>query len=119
MPSSRCRPLPERIPAFRPPRVRSRPREEGRPNAYQRGYCDKTHRAWRLAVLTRDAWTCRQCGRVCSDHREAHADHVSPVVSGTDACADGRSRYDVDAGQCLCSACHQRKTNAEARGVRA
>jgi hypothetical protein len=72
--------MPERLPVFKPPRLRSRPREEGRPNAHQRGYCDKTHKAWRLAVLTRDAWQCQKCGRVCSNRREAHAEHIKPII---------------------------------------
>jgi 5-methylcytosine-specific restriction endonuclease McrA len=66
-------------------------------------------------VLTRDAWQCQDCGRVCADRREAHADHVSPVVHGTDHCRDGRSRYDVAGGQCLCMGCHSRKTAKENR----
>ena len=70
-------------------------------------------------MLLRDAYTCLHCGRVCGRKGEAHADHVSPVVAGTDQCADGRSRYDVDGGQTLCSSCHQRKTNAEAVASRA
>jgi len=98
--------MPDRIPLFRPPRVRTRPREENRPNAHQRGYCDKAHRAWRQAVLVRDAWTCRACGRVCSDKREAHADHIRPVSAGGD-------RYDVANGQCLCVRCHGSKTRRE------
>lgn len=91
---------------------------EHRPNAAQRGYCDAKHKAWRLAVLRRDNWECRACGRVCSGKREAHADHVSPVVPGTDHCQDGRSRYDLNVGQTLCVACHGRKTEAETRGTR-
>ena len=109
--------MPTRIPTHSPPRLRSAQRPDAnRPNAYQRGYTDKRHQAWRLAVLTRDAWQCRACGRVCSDKREAHADHISPVVPGTDVCRDGRSRYDIEVGQCLCGGCHQRKTNAEMLG---
>jgi 5-methylcytosine-specific restriction endonuclease McrA len=108
--------MPTRIPTHTPPRLRSAQRADAeRPNAYQRGYTDRRHQAWRIAVLTRDAWQCRSCGRVCSDKREAHADHVSPVVPGTDHCRDGRSRYDIEAGQCLCVSCHQRKTNDEMR----
>ncbi len=71
-----------------------------------------------MAVLVRDNWECRSCGRLCSGAREAHADHVSPVVHGTDRCEDGRSRYDLDAGQCLCVSCHGRKTEAETRDLR-
>jgi len=109
--------MPQRIPMARPPRLRTPRREEDRPNAHQRGYTDERHKAWRLAVLLRDAWTCRECGRVCANKREAHADHVSPVVHGTDRCHDGRSRYDVDGGQCLCATCHGRKTLVENRGT--
>ena len=61
-------------------------------------------------MLTRDAWQCQACGRVCSDRMEAQADHISPVVAGSDRCQDGRSRYDVAGGQCLCIRCHARKT---------
>ena len=108
--------MPQRVPRFRQPRLKQR---ETRPNAYSRGYCDQDHFAWRDAVLLRDAWQCQHCARVCGKKGEAHADHVSPVVAGTDRCADGRSRYDVAAGQCLCASCHQRKTNAERDARRA
>jgi hypothetical protein len=68
--------MPTRIPAHQPARMRLYRRDEtARPNAHQRGYCDAAHRAWRLAVLTRDAWQCQQpgCGRLCTEKREAHA----------------------------------------------
>ena len=80
--------MPTRIPTYRPPRLRSASIPEQRPNAAARGYCDK---------------------------RQAHADHRSPVVHGTEVCQDGRSRYDVDGGQCLCHGCHNRKTAGESR----
>jgi len=99
--------MPYKIPLHVPARMRARPRDESaRPNAHQRGYCDKVHRAWRLAVLTRDAWQCNVCGRVCADKREAHADHVVPIVQGG-------ARYDVANGRCLCIRCHGRKTRQE------
>lgn len=88
-------------------------RIERRPNATARGYTDRKHREWRLAVLNRDAWQCRMCGRVCTDRREAHADHRSPVVQGTDYCESGASRYDIDNGQCLCASCHAIKGREE------
>ena len=111
--------MPQRVEMWRAPRASHQVRvAASRPNAYRRGYTDARHRAWRAAVLERDAWTCRHCGRVCGRKGEAHADHVSPVVAGSDLCADGRSRYDVENGQTLCAACHQRKTNFEARTSR-
>jgi hypothetical protein len=100
--------MPSRIPSHKPPRLGGRPKrdESARPNAAARGYCDKAHRAWRQAVLTRDAWQCQACGRVCSGLREAQADHVIPI-------SQGGSRYDISNGQTLCIACHGRKTRAE------
>jgi len=97
--------MPTRMPAFRSPKIRQR-RGEDRPNAHQRGYCSKQHRAWRQAVLTRDAWQCQMCGRICSELREAQADHKVAI-------ADGGARYDVANGQCLCLACHAKKGAAE------
>jgi 5-methylcytosine-specific restriction protein A len=100
--------MPQRIPSHKPPRLAGRPRRDDskRPNAAARGYCDKAHRAWRQAVLTRDAWQCQACGRVCGDRREAHADHIVPV-------SQGGERYAVSNGQCLCVSCHGRKTRGE------
>jgi len=103
--------MPNRIPTHKPHRLpgpRSR-YEATRPNAAAMGYCDKRHRAWRRAVLTRDGWQCRACGRICSGYREAHADHILPI-------ADGGDRYDLANGQCLCVSCHSRKTRAENAG---
>jgi 5-methylcytosine-specific restriction enzyme A len=103
--------MPIRIPTHRPLRLRSsRPRrdETARPNAAARGYCSRSHRSWRLAVLTRDAWTCQRCGRVADGHKEAHADHVLPI-------AQGGARYDLANGQTLCHGCHSRKTGQEQR----
>jgi 5-methylcytosine-specific restriction endonuclease McrA len=94
------------------------PPPERRPNAFQRGYCDKAHAAWRRAVLVKDNWTCVDCLRVCGDKREAHADHVSPVVPGTDTCENGMSRYDPANGACRCIRCHSKKTAREANAAR-
>jgi 5-methylcytosine-specific restriction endonuclease McrA len=80
-------------------------RIETRPNAAARGYCSVRHKAWRQAVLLRDGYTCRDCGRVCGLKREAHADHIVPVKDRPDL------RYVVDNGQCLCASCHSRKTS--------
>lgn len=110
--------MPHKIPMIQVARAPKAKRTEQRPNAYRRGYTDQRHRRWRLAVLNRDNWECRACGRVCGGPREAHADHVSPVIVGTDRCEDGRSRYDVTNGQCLCLVCHARKTEAETRARR-
>ena len=105
--------MPKRPEKFRPARLVASalpPPVDRRPNAYQRGYCDRRHMVWRRAVLVRDNWTCVDCGRVCSDKREGHADHVSPIVRGTDRCENGVSRYDVSNGACRCIKCHASKT---------
>lgn len=108
--------MPKRPERFKPVRLvasAAPPPVEHRPNAYQRGYCDPRHAAWRRAVLVRDNWTCVDCGRVCSEKREAHADHVSPVIRGTDRCENGVSRYDIGNGACRCITCHAKKTARE------
>lgn len=100
--------MPQRIPTHRPPRLRTAQRrdESVRPNAAARGYCDKAHRQWRQAVLTRCAWSCVDCGKV---EPSLHADHVVPI-------AQGGARYDVSNGEARCAACHARKTLRERRG---
>ena len=100
--------MPTRMPSHRPPRLRTRgPRrdESARPNAAARGYCDKAHKAWRQAVLTRCDWQCVDCGRVAYG-REMHADHVVPI-------SQGGERYDVANGAARCVSCHSRKTARE------
>lgn len=100
--------MPRRLQAFRPPRLKQpQPREENRPNAAERGYCDRRHKAWRTAVLLADSWRCRSCGKVCSGPKEAQADHIIPI-------SQGGGRYDVTNGQCLCLKCHAVKTAGEA-----
>lgn len=109
--------MPTRIEMWKPARANYKIRRlESRPNAAARGYCDARHKAWRLAVLNRDNWQCRACGRICSKKRGAQADHISPVVPGTNQCQNGLSRYDVAAGQCLCIECHGMKTAKEFAG---
>ena len=100
--------MPTRIPIHRPLRLVSRRQRDdtARPNAAARGYCDRSHRAWRLAVLTRDAWTCCDCRRVCGGPKEAQADHIVPIRKGGE-------RYDLANGQTLCIVCHGRKTHRE------
>ena len=103
--------MPQKIPTLKPSwksQVEAgRPKyDQTRATAAERGYCDKRHRQWRQAVLTAAAWRCQACGRVCSGRGEAQADHIVPI-------AQGGSRYDVNNGQCLCLACHGRKTRRE------
>ncbi len=99
--------MPARIPAFRPPRLRTAAKrdESGRPNAAARGYCDKAHRLWRQAVLNKCNWQCVDCKRVAHG-REMHADHVVPI-------SQGGARYDVANGEARCVNCHSRKTAKE------
>jgi len=102
--------MPQRIEMWKPPRGTAKIRRlETRPNGYRRGYCDAKHRAWRQAVLERDAYMCRHCSRVLGRKGEAHADHIIPVKLRPDL------RYELSNGQTLCATCHQRKTNAETR----
>lgn len=100
--------MPTRIPSHRPARLRTagpKRDETARPNAAARGYCDKAHKAWRQAVLTKCNWQCVDCGRVAHG-REMHADHVVPI-------SQGGARYDVANGAARCVRCHGRKTVAD------
>jgi 5-methylcytosine-specific restriction endonuclease McrA len=103
--------MPQRVEMLRPARANYKlVRRDNGPNAHQRGYCSPQHKAWRLAVLERDNWQCRACGRACAKRREAHADHIIAVATRPDL------RYEVANGQCLCASCHACKTAAERRG---
>ena len=62
-------------------------------------YLTPEHRAWAKAVIRRDGFRCRMCGR--TDGRMV-ADHVVEVK-------DGGAALDIDNGQCLCVACNTRK----------
>lgn len=99
----RFSPMPERFKFRKPPG--KLPKREGRPNSWARGYTGAAWEALRLRVLTRDNWQCRHCGRVASNRQEAHCDHIVPKTQGG---KDEESNL-----QCLCSACHARKTNRE------
>lgn len=71
----------------------------------------REHRAWRLAVLKRDAWVCQLRYEGCAG-RATQADHVL-------ATAFGGAEYDLANGQAVCVPCHKRKTQAEsAEGMR-
>jgi 5-methylcytosine-specific restriction protein A len=102
--------MPQRMPAYKPPRVRehrTKRDDTARPNAHQRGYCSKAWAKVRQAVLMRDAWQCQECGRVCADKREAHVDHITPKVQG--------GQDTLENCRTLCIRCHGRKTVMEQR----
>jgi len=86
------------------PSARKRTPARERPNAYRRGYCDPTWLATRKAVLLRDSWECRSCGKLCDGRREAHVDHIVPKrLGGLD---------DLTNLQTLCVNSHSAKTAA-------
>ena len=58
---------------------------------------------WRRAVLSRDAFTCRSCGRRCRQYeRGLAAHHVMPFALHPDM------RYEVANGLTLCRSCHMK-----------
>lgn len=96
--------MPERFSFFSPkkkPRLRPT-----RANSYRRGYGGKEWEAIRLRVLLRDNWQCRACGRVCSDKKEAHCDHIIPKRAGGPDTLENL--------QCLCSRCNAKKVKQDA-----
>lgn len=67
-------------------------------------------RRFRRAVLRRDGYTCRSCGRHDPTGRSLEADHIVNVrAGGTD---------DPTNGQTLCIPCHAQKTRIEAQNGR-
>ncbi|NIL86538.1 hypothetical protein RhoFasGS6_03942 [Rhodococcus fascians] len=66
------------------------------------------HRAWRLAVLERDGWTCRINGPRCLG-RATIADHIKNVAERPDL------EFDTENGQAACQNCSDSKTAEEAR----
>jgi hypothetical protein len=66
-------------------------------------YHDPKHQDWSKQVRERAGYICEQCGR--SEFR-MFADHIVELE-------DGGAPFDVSNGQCLCGACHTRKTIGE------
>ena len=96
--------MPTRIASFIPKRLIERRRASARDRGAP--YATARHRAWRAAVLLRDNWQCRVCGRVCGSVGEAHADHIVPLNLGGD-------QFSLENGQALCLSCHSKKTCRE------
>lgn len=66
------------------------------------------HARWAKAVLERDGYTCRHCGRPATE-----ADHIVNRAVAPELALDPAN------GQALCTSCHQAKTKAEAAAGRA
>lgn len=59
-----------------------------------------TYKAWRKAVLGRDAFTCQNCGVSADEGAKLHAHHLLPYKSHLD------KRFRLDNGVTLCAPCH-------------
>jgi 5-methylcytosine-specific restriction protein A len=89
--------MPDALPTFKPPRLKP-PRKR-----YAHHYATASFKAARQAVLVRDLYTCRGCGRVTTNRPQV--DHIVPLrAGGTDA---------LDNLQTLCLRCHAAKTRQE------
>jgi 5-methylcytosine-specific restriction endonuclease McrA len=94
--------MPSRPPAFRPPRLRKKPRPAGH-NAH---YLTPQWKALRQTILVRDAYTCADCRRVVVG-LAAQVDHILALKDGgTDAPENLAVR---------CNVCHGRKIRDEQR----
>jgi hypothetical protein len=62
---------------------------------------DPAYVRWRNAVLARDGYRCRRCGRQCRKHEKGlAAHHIRPYAS------EPSLRLDLDNGLTLCRPCH-------------
>ncbi|MEY3203963.1 MAG: hypothetical protein RLZZ21_294 [Planctomycetota bacterium] len=93
--------MPARIERYSPPRfVTQLPTKE------HGHYLTADWKAKRLRIGTRDAFVCRDCGRVAYG-KDGHADHRVPLEEGG---SDEDENLDW-----RCSRCHGKKTRAEQR----
>lgn len=67
-----------------------------------------TYRAWRMAVLIKDNFTCQRCGK---KGVYLEADHIKPFAYFPEL------RFDVSNGRALCKPCHQ-KTDTYGSGAK-
>lgn len=74
-------------------------RDQGKTSANSRIRDSKEYVAWRLAVFTRDDYTCQACGQRGG---KLNADHELPFALYPDL------RFEVLNGRTLCVACHQK-----------
>lgn len=93
--------MPDAIPRWKPQHIRGV--KVAKETAH---YHSSDWKARRLRILVRDAYTCRDCSRVCHGI-DAHVDHIVPLEDGG---------TDADANlACRCASCHGRKTREEQR----
>lgn len=66
-----------------------------------KGRDSKEYAEWRVKVLTRDSYTCQECG--CANRRILHCHHIKNWQHYI------FSRFDVKNGITLCALCHAKK----------
>jgi len=104
----RLRALPPRI---RMPEGRAETERHRNAQPWRRWYKLARWRRLRWAVLIRDMFTCRMCGRIEADTSKLVADHREPHRG------DEALFWDVNNLQTLCEDCHNGpKARMEARG---
>lgn len=93
--------MPSKVERWKPPRILTQLATK-----QVEHYRTSDWRAKRIRIATRDAFTCKDCGRVAYG-KDGHADHEVPLEEG--------GRDDDSNLAWRCSSCHGRKTRAEQR----
>lgn len=93
-------------------RQRAKAADADRGTSTARGYGAEWRRM-RLWILLRDCYRCGECKKVVSG-TNAHVDHIEPLTE-QDRGQYSHWKYQPSNLQTLCRACHNAKTNKEAR----